>query len=540
MQTAPLPANEEQRLARLRGLGILDTLPQKAFDDISSLAQLICGTPVALITLVDRDRQWFKSRIGMDASETPREVAFCSHAILDAEHVMVVEDSHRDARFQDNPLVIGSTQVRFYAGAPIVTNDGYALGTVCVIDQQARQLHSVQLDALSKLSGLVANLLEHEKTRQAEADRARATERQQHEQLTAMALLGVDLQSFVDASGVYRHVNDTYLAYHGCAREDVVGRHVTEQLGDDVFRDRVESRLQRALAGETITYQREAHFRAKGSRHMEVTLLPVHDAQGRVIGVVTRGHDIQALKDREAELHRTVALLEQKTLEQERFIHIISHDLREPINSINNFSALLSTDHAQDLPPLAQRYLGFVQAGGLRMDALLDDLAEYVRLDRRATASGPVDVARLLDQVRDDLASALLVANGRLESDALPMVQADASLLRIALQNLVSNGLKFARPDTPPLVRVSATREDGFDLIHVDDNGIGIAPEHQPAIFDMFKRLHSRQRYDGSGLGLSICRRIVEQHGGQISVRSVPGAGSRFTLHLPASPATSS
>ncbi|MGE0349717.1 GAF domain-containing sensor histidine kinase [Hydrogenophaga sp.] len=537
MQIAPPPANEEQRLARLHGLGILDTLPQKAFDDISALAQLICGTPVALITLVDRDRQWFKSRIGVDASETPREVAFCSHAILDAEHVMVVEDMHQDPRFQDNPLVIGDTQVRFYAGAPIVTADGYALGTVCVVDQQARQLHPVQLDALSKLSGLVADLLEHEKTRQAQADSTRVAEQQRHQELTAMALLSVDLQSFVDASGVYRHVNDTYLAYHGCRREDVVGRHVTEQLGEGIFRDKVESRLQRALAGETVTYQREAHFKARGTRHMEVALLPVRDAHGKVTGVVTRGHDIQALKDREAELHRTVKLLEQKTLEQERFIHILSHDLREPINSINNFSALLTTDHAQDLPPMAQRYLGFVRGGGQRMSALLDDLAEYVRLDRRAPSSGPVDVASLLEQVRDDLASALQLANGRLECGPLPTVRGDASLLRIALQNLVANGLKFAQPDTPPLVRVSATREDGFDLIHVDDNGIGIAPEHQPGIFDMFTRLHSRKRYDGSGLGLSICRRIVEQHGGQISVRSTPGTGSCFTLHLPSSPA---
>ncbi|MDP3832735.1 MAG: GAF domain-containing protein, partial [Hydrogenophaga sp.] len=155
MPIALHPANEAQRLARLHGLGILDTLPQKAFDDISALAQVICGTPVAMVTLIDRDRQWFKSRIGVDMTETSRELAFCSHAILDPDHVTVVEDMTRDPRFLDNPLVSGPTHVRFYAGAPIVTDDGFALGTVCVVDLQERQLHPVQLDALSKLSGLV-------------------------------------------------------------------------------------------------------------------------------------------------------------------------------------------------------------------------------------------------------------------------------------------------------------------------------------------------------------------------------------------------
>jgi PAS domain S-box-containing protein len=534
MQIAPLPANEEQRLARLHGLSVLDTLPQKAFDDISSLAQVICSTPVALITLIDRDRQWFKSRIGVDVNETPREVAFCSHAILDPAHVTVVEDMKEDARFQDNPLVTGPTKVRFYAGAPIVTDDGFVLGTVCVVDQQVRQLHPVQLDALSKLSGLVASLLEHEKARLSEAARSAATARQQHEELMAMAVSSLDLQSFVDASGVYRHVNDTYLAYNGCQREEIIGRHVTEHLGQDTYRDMVESRLRRALAGETVTYQREAHFKARGTRYMEVSLLPVRDDQGRVTGVVTRGHDIQALKEREDELSNTVKLLERKSLEQERFIHLMSHDLREPINAINNFSSLLGSDHGQALPPVARRYLGFVQAGGKRMGTLLDDLLKYVRLDQHALAREPVNLADLVQQVRDDLAPALSLGQGRIEHEPpLPTVQADAPLLRMALQNLITNGLKFARPQLPPQVRVSAVRQDGFDLIQVDDNGIGIAAEHQAGVFDMFKRLHLRKQHEGSGLGLSICQRIAALHGGHLSVRSVPGVGSRFTLHLP-------
>jgi len=533
MHTAPLPPNEEQRLARLRGLGVLDTLPQKAFDDISALAQVICGTPVALITLIDRDRQWFKSRIGVDETETARELAFCSHAILDQDKVMVVENMVQDERFHDHPLVTGPTNVRFYAGAPIVTADGFALGTVCVVDQMARQLHSVQLDALSRLSALVATLLEHEKARQVEAARTAHAAKLEHEELTAMAAAGLDLQAYIDADGVYRHVNQTYLNYIGCTRDQVIGMTVKERLGDATYHNMVEGQMARAMSGETVIYQRQSHFKVAGARHMEVALLPVRGAGKEVIGVVMRGRDIQELKNKERLLGETIVQLEKKTLEQERFIHIMSHDLREPINSINNFTSLLEADHAQDMPPPAQRYLGFVRAGGLRMASLLDSLLRYVRLERHALASGPVDMVALVEQVRDDLTAALTQARAQVKLEPMPTVQADEALLRIVLQNLIANAIKFAQPQVPPAVRVSATRQNGFDQIHVEDNGMGISPEHQASIFDMFKRLHTRKTHDGSGLGLSICRRIAALHGGHLSVHSVPGEGSRFTLHLP-------
>lgn len=532
MQTAPLPPNEEQRLTRLRGLGILDTLPQKAFDDISALAQAICGTPVALITLIDRDRQWFKSRVGVDITETARELAFCSHAILEPDKVTVVEDMCKDARFQHNPLVTGPHNVRFYAGAPIVTPDGFALGTVCVVDQMPRHLHSMQISALSRLSGLVATLIEHERARQLEAARCARAAHQEHEELIAMAASGLDLQAYIDADGIYRHVNQTFLNYVGATRDEVIGSTMKERLGEATY-NLVGARMARVMAGETVIYQRISHFKAAGTRHMEIALLPVRDPHGQVTGVVMRGRDIQELKNKEIQLGQTIAQLEKKTLEQERFIHVMSHDLREPINAINNFTSLLHAEHAQELAPDAQRYLGFVRAGGQRLACLLDDLLRYVRLDRHRLATAPVCMATLAALLRDDLGAALAQSHGRLEIEPLPTVQADAALLHMALKHLVANGLAFARPGVAPQVHVSATREKGFDQIHVDDNGLGIAPEHQACVFDLFKRLHPRKTHVGSGLGLPICKRIAALHGGHVSVQSEPGVGSRFTLHLP-------
>lgn len=536
MQAAPPPANEEQRLAYLLGLGVLDTLPQKALDNITSLASVICGTPIALISLVDRERQWFKSRVGLALEETDRSVGICPHAILRPGEVMAIEDARQDERFQDNPLVTGAPHIRAYAGAPIVTTDGLALGTLCVIDPVARRFSPDQLGALDTLADLVVTLLQHEKAREQEEARRAQEARAEHERLVAMSTSGLDLKAYIDREYTYLHVNETYLSYWGCTPEEVIGHTVRERVGDALFESLIQSRLDRALAGEPMFYEHSLNYSAAGPRHMEVALLPVRDAQGEVIGVVMRSHDIQALKEKEAELGQIVALLEHRSHEQQRFIHIISHDLREPINSINNFSGLLASDYLEQLPPLGKRYLSYVRAGGQRMAILLDDLLHYVQLDSRPLEFRTVDLQPLAQQVVDDLSAALQRSQGRVEVQPLPTVRGDPSLLRLALQNLVANGLKFRRPGVPPVVVVSASQEVGTVELHVSDNGIGIAPEHQEGIFEIFRRLHGRKQYEGTGLGLSICRRIAELHGGALTVQSTGEGGCCFTLHLPVAP----
>jgi|tagenome__1003787_1003787.scaffolds.fasta_scaffold20987992_1 two-component system NtrC family sensor kinase len=189
------------RVAALEKYAILDSEPEQAFDDLTQLASYVCNTPIALISLVDEDRQWFKSKIGLQVCETPRQVAFCSVAIQQPD-VMVVPDTLQDERFRDNPLVVSEPRIRFYAGAPLINEDGYALGTLCVIDQRPREISQEQKEALQALSRLVLAQLEFRRNlrllKEALTDRTHAEHERERElvklQQTLTRVLGLRVQ----------------------------------------------------------------------------------------------------------------------------------------------------------------------------------------------------------------------------------------------------------------------------------------------------------------------------------------------------------
>ena len=192
------PANEEARIVALEKYAILDTDPEQSFDDLTLLASFVCKTPIALISLVDEDRQWFKSRVGIAASETSRSIAFCSTAILQSD-LFIVPDALADERYRDNPLVVSDPHIRFYAGAPLINEDGYALGTLCVSDHTPRELAPEQKVALKALSRLVLAQLEFRRNlillKEALTDRTKEEHERQrelvHVQETLMRVMGI-------------------------------------------------------------------------------------------------------------------------------------------------------------------------------------------------------------------------------------------------------------------------------------------------------------------------------------------------------------
>ena len=197
---AQKPANEQQRLATLRGYEILDTEPEAAFDDLTLLASYICQTPIALISLIDVDRQWFKSKVGLSLSETSRDIAFCASAILQSD-VFVVPDATQDERFAENPLVISEPKIRFYAGAALMT-DGHALGTLCVIDRVPRKPSPEQLEALRALSRQVLAQLELRRNLKRLGKSLLARDRAEHEKDSALQELKAALANIRTLQGL--------------------------------------------------------------------------------------------------------------------------------------------------------------------------------------------------------------------------------------------------------------------------------------------------------------------------------------------------
>jgi len=229
-----------------------------------------------------------------------------------------------------------------------------------------------------------------------------------------------------------------------------------------------------------------------------------------------------------------VKQLEEKNQSQERLIHTLSHDLREPVNTLVNFSSLLMEDFGASLPDDARRYVGFIRSGGERLRILLSDLLALVRLDQQAMEKSPCDLDEILGGVLMDLDSAISLKHARIIRDAMPTVTGQASLLRLLLQNLLSNSLKFVDKQVVPEISLTVATAGDEWLFRIIDNGIGIAEAYREKVFDLFARLHSRNDYEGTGFGLAACRRIVELHNGRIWIESVStGTGSCFCFTLP-------
>lgn len=245
--------------------------------------------------------------------------------------------------------------------------------------------------------------------------------------------------------------------------------------------------------------------------------------------------DITERKLAEASLEETAAELRRSNAELERFAYIASHDLQEPLRMVASYIGLLQRRLGDSLDDDCREFMGYAIGGARRMKELLRGLLDYARVDSRAAPFAPVDLAQVVAATIATQRLALEEAGGEVEVKAMPWVWGDASQLEQLMQNLLSNALKFCGEQAPRIVVEAARAADGW-RVTVRDNGIGIDPQYHDKIFVVFQRLHTAERYPGTGIGLAICRRIVERHGGKLEVTSAEGEGAAFSFTLPNDP----
>ena len=247
-------------------------------------------------------------------------------------------------------------------------------------------------------------------------------------------------------------------------------------------------------------------------------------------GIAVLSLDITERKRAENDLRRS-------NEELERFAYVASHDLQEPLRMVHGFVELLAKRYKGQLDADADEFIGYALEGALRMQRFIDDLLEFSRVGTRGAAVAPTNANEVLARAQASLKLSIDGTGATLTTDALPTVSVDAGQLEQLFLNLISNALKFHGPE-PPAVHVSAASGNDHWVFSVRDNGIGIDPQHFDRLFQMFQRLHGREEYPGTGIGLAICRKIVERHGGKIWVESTPGHGATFRFTLPAAERT--
>ena len=337
----------------------------------------------------------------------------------------------------------------------------------------------------------------------------------------------------VGLDGRWLSVNEKLCKILGYSRDELM--QLTFQ--DITHPDDLEADLayvRQVLDGEIKTYSMEKRYFRKDESivWINLTVSLMRTPGGEPLHFIAVIEGISERKRAEQALHGAIADLERSNKELEQFAYVASHDLKEPLRMVASYTQLLARRYSEKLDQDARAYIGFAVEGATRMHYLINDLLAYSRVSVPGERMKPASSRAALDHALANLDTAIRESGAVVSADKLPTVNADHAQLAHVFQNLLANALKFRRNGKPPRIRVSAARQDGAWRFSVNDNGIGIDPQYFDRIFTIFQRLHGRDEYEGTGIGLAVCKRIVEQHGGQIWVESEPGKGSTFFFTL--------
>ncbi|HJR06078.1 MAG TPA: ATP-binding protein [Pyrinomonadaceae bacterium] len=553
----PVPCDEAERIAALRECGILDTDAEESFDDIVRLAAYICGTPIALVSLVDTARLFFKAKVGFDASELPRESTFCTQAILKPQP-FIIEDALTDKRFDKNPYVLSDPHVRFYAAVPLITPDGHALGVLCVIDHVPRTLDDAQHEALNVLarqtmtqiqlrrnSNALAELnrkLDREISERERAERERTELLRREQEARAVAEANESRYRFLAESipqqiwtaqpdGSLDYVNQRSVEYFARPEGKLVGDKWQEVIHPDDLPACLELWQRSLETGEIYEVEFRLRRGTDGDYRWHLgRALPMRDAEGRIIRWFGTNTDIDDQK-------RLYRLAQEANRAKDTFLATVSHELRTPLTSMMGWAELLKLGM---LDEKGQRHaLDVIESSARAQAQLIGDLLDISRIisGKLRLEVHPTELAPIIEAAMDVVHPAAEAKSIKLVSRfsrGVGMVSGDPDRLQQVVWNLLSNAVKF----TPEggRVEVSLKRAGEQAEIVVADNGAGISPDFLPHVFEHFRQADSTstRKHGGLGIGLAIVRRLIELHGGTVTVESKgEGRGAKFLIRLP-------
>jgi PAS domain S-box-containing protein len=344
------------------------------------------------------------------------------------------------------------------------------------------------------------------------------------------------LISYIDRDLRYRWANATYERWYGQPLAKVIGCKVPEIVGVEFYQS-IRHWMERALAGEEVRFEAAYPTPDGEQRFAHVTYIPDRDSRGEVQGFTVLATDIseseRLRRQAEDERRRLTEELERSNDELSQFAYIAAHDLQSPLRMIRTYTQLLERQLRPQLTDVCKEFIQIVLTGSERMEKLISSLLDYARAGEGEQQPELVAMDAVVREALSNLEISIKETQAEITCGELPAVEGDATQLMQLVQNTIANSIKYRRSEVPPLIHIGAQRHGNAWMFCIEDNGQGIKPEYLEHVFKPFKRLHGNE-IAGTGMGLAVCRKIVERHGGRMWAESETGTGSRFCFSLPA------
>ena len=520
------PIKEERRLLAVQCYNLLDTAPEEEFDHITRLTVSIFKVPIAIISLMDRDRQWYKSRVGLPFYEISRELSFCNYTMIQTS-MLEVEDTTRDPRFCDHPSVQADGGVRFYAGYPIIDDEGFVLGTFCIAGFEPRKLTAEETALFLLLAQSATSLVKSYK------------KKNEAEQFERLFTISPDFVCVFNRKGSILKANPAF--HHLITGKEINEETLFFQFVHPEDRQATISEFENETTNQDhIHFSHRVQFLSGEYRTVEWTIT-VEKPSGHLIAI---GRDITEAVLQQSELKRAKLQAEQASLAKSDFLANMSHEIRTPLNGIIGFTDLLLKT---SLNLIQSQYGNTIHQSANVLLGIINDILDFSKIE-----SGKLDLYPEKTNLYELLCETanLIVFQSQQKgvevllnaSFQLPeYVTMDGLRVKQVLTNLLSNAVKFTE-NGEIIIKVEPVQvyDNGFMdiLFEVKDSGIGIKKEHCDKIFESFSQADpsTTKKYGGTGLGLTISNLLLKMMQSHIQLSSEPGKGSTFSfvLHLPA------
>ncbi len=543
-------SKEVERLKSLLSYNILDTPKEEEFEGLVQLIAILCDVPTAIISLIDDSRQWYKAKIGIDMDEVPIEDSFCQFTVIQNE-ILEITDALQDVRVKDNPHVTAEDGIRFYAGIPLTSADGYNIGTICVVDKKPKKLSDKQCKGLKLLTEQVMLLIEaRRKNKQLGGELEAILEQKiadvQRKLLQKSVEFNELLQAIKVSNGVVEFspegriikANDKFLKSVGFTADELIGQPHAVLLDEE---EKKKSKVfWESLRNGQYKSGRVKRIAKDGSEvFLQATYNPIIDVENDVVKIIKISQDITKETEAEQSLNQAKLLAEKLNTQKDDFIANMSHELRTPIHAILGFTQLM-VDQEEDVSKISQ--LQTIKTAG---DSLLYIINDILDLSKIESGVFLIDKTRFdLQGLVNNVFSILQIKahqkkinfNFEIESEVPAKIVGDHNRLIQVLLNLLGNAIKFTNQGGVHL-HISVQELAGIEYLKfiISDTGIGIPSDKLELIFERFSQADENisNKYGGTGLGLNISKQLIEKQQGEISVESELGVGSKFVFRLP-------